>query len=299
MILAVTGGTGFVGSRLIEAALAGGHVVRALTRRVQPARDGVTWVAGALDTPDALSELVSSADAVIHIAGTLGATSRGAFAAGNIAGTQALVEAAKIWATPRFVHVSSLAAREPGLSDYGWSKHEAEGVVAGSGLPWTIVRPPAVYGPGDHEQRDLFRLAKLGLAIMPPPGRLSAIHVDDLARLLLALAAAPADHALYEVDGPDGGMTHRDYFAAIGAAVGRTPLPLPLPAGMLKLASRADRAVRRDGAKLTPDRVAYMVHPDWVADPAKAPPAALWRPGIALRDGMADAARWYRAQGLL
>jgi nucleoside-diphosphate-sugar epimerase len=57
--------------------------------------------------------------------------------------------------------------------------------------------------------------------------------------------------------------------------------------------------MRRDRAKLTPDRVAYMVHPDWVADPAKAPPAALWQPRIALREGMADAARWYRAQGLL
>jgi nucleoside-diphosphate-sugar epimerase len=299
MILAVTGGTGFVGSRLIDAALAEGHAVRALTRRTQPIREGVTWVAGVLDTPDALSDLVSTADAVIHVAGTLGATGRAAFAAGNIEGTRAVVEAAKVWATPRFVHVSSLAAREPALSDYGWSKHEAEGVVAGSGLPWTIVRPPAVYGPGDHEQRDLFRLAKLGLAIMPPPGRLSAIHVDDLVRLLLALVAAPADQMLYEADGPDGGFTHRDYFAAIGAAVGRAPLPLPLPTGLLKLASCADRLMRRDRAKLTPDRVAYMVHPDWVADPAKAPPAALWQPRIALREGMADAARWYRAQGLL
>ena len=69
----------------------------------------------------------------------------------GLANADAVVEAAKVWATPRFVHVSSLAAREPALSDYGWSKHEAEGVVAGSGLPWTIVRPPAVYGPGDRE----------------------------------------------------------------------------------------------------------------------------------------------------
>jgi nucleoside-diphosphate-sugar epimerase len=299
MILAVTGGTGFVGSRLIDVALREGHQVRALARRPQPPRGGVTWVAGALDSTEALSELVSTADAVIHIAGVVGATSRGAFAAGNVEGTRGIVEAAKVWASPRFVHVSSLAAREPGLSDYGWSKAEAERVVADSGLPWTIVRPPAVYGPGDHEQRDLFRLAALGLAVMPPPGRLSAIHVDDLARLLLALAAAPADHAIYEAEGPDGGMTHRDYFAAIGAAVGRRPVPLPLPAGLLRLAARADRLLRRGGAKLTPDRVAYMVHPDWTADPAKAPPAALWQPRIALREGMVDAARWYRAQGLL
>ena len=299
MILAITGGTGFVGARLIERALGDGHSLRALTRRPQPAREGVTWIAGALDDPDALSTLVSTADAVIHIAGVVGATTRAAFAAGNVAGTQAVVEAARIWAVPRFVHVSSLAAREPDLSDYCWSKAEAERLVSRSGLGWTIVRPPAVYGPGDHEQRDLFRLARLGLAIMPPPGRLSAIHVDDLASLLLALAGAPADRATYEADGPDGAMTHADYFAAIGAAVGRRPVPLPLPGALLRLAARADRLLRGSGAKLTADRVAYMVHPDWTADPAKAPPPALWRPDIALADGMRDAVRWYRAQGLL
>lgn len=299
MILAVTGGTGFVGARLIDAAIAAGHQVRALTRRPQPRRDGVTWVPGALDDAAALSTLVSTSDAVVHAAGVLGATTRAGFVAGNVEGTRAVVEASKVWAIPRFVHVSSLAAREPQLSDYGWSKAEGERIVAASHLSWTIVRPPAVYGPGDHEQRDLFRLARLGLAVMPPPGRLSAIHVDDLALLLLALAQGPADRAVYEPEGPDGAMTHNAYFAAIGAAVGRRVLALALPAPLLRAASRADRLLRRKGAKLTADRVAYMVHPDWTVDPTKAPPAALWRPHIPLAEGMADAVRWYRAQGLL
>ncbi|KQT31183.1 epimerase [Sphingomonas sp. Leaf412] len=298
-ILAITGGTGFVGARLIDAALDAGHAVRALARRPQPARDGVTWVAGALEDTGALRDLVSTADAVVHIAAVLGATTRAAFEQGNIRGTRAIVDATTTARVPRFVHVSSLAAREPALSDYGWSKAEGERVVSGGDLPWTIVRPPAVYGPGDHEQRDVFRLARLGLAVMPPPGRLSAIHVDDLAALLLALATAPADRAVYEPEGPDGGMDHGAYFAAIGTAVGRRVLPLPLPAPLLRLASRADRMLRGDRAKLTPDRVAYMIHPDWTADPAKAPPPALWRPRIALAAGMADTVRWYRAQGLL
>jgi uncharacterized protein YbjT (DUF2867 family) len=88
----------------------------------------------------------------------------------------------------RFVHVSSLAAREPKLSLYGASKAKAEALVHSSGLAWTIVRPPAVYGPGDRETLELFRMAKLGLMVMPPKGRVSIIHADDLARLLLALA---------------------------------------------------------------------------------------------------------------
>ena len=296
MILALTGATGFVGARLVEAALAEGHEVRALTRRAQPPRAGVTWVEGALEHPDALAMLVAGAEAVIHVAGVVNAPDRAGFAAGNIAGTQAMVAAAR--AVPRFVHVSSLAAREPALSAYGWSKAEAEEAArAASG--WTIVRPPAVYGPGDTELRDLFRAARAGIVPLPPRGRMSAIHVDDLAALLLALARAPGDHAAYEADGPDGAVTHAAFARAIGAAVGRRVLPLHLPAPLLRLAARGDGLLRGQRAKLTPDRVAYMTHPDWSANPAKAPPPALWRPRIALDEGLADTARWYRAHALL
>ena len=66
------------------------------------------------------------------------------------------------------------------------SKARAEELVQSSGLDWAIVRPPAVYGPGDKETLELFRMAKRGLILLPPKGRLSLIHVDDLARLLLA-----------------------------------------------------------------------------------------------------------------
>lgn len=295
-VLAITGGTGFVGSRVIDQALTEGWQVRALTRHPQPERARVTWIAGDLDTP---GDLCAGAAAVIHLAGAVNAPDRAAFARANIAGTDAIVAAAHAAGAERFVHVSSLAAREPDLSDYGWSKAESERIVADSGLAWTVVRPPAVYGPGDLDQRDLFRMAGLGLAIMPPPGRLSAIHVDDLARLLLALAAVPGNAATYEPAGPDGPLTHHAYFAAIGAAVGRRTLPLPLTAGLLWLAARADRLVRGRRARLTPDRVAYMTHPDWTADPARAVPASLWRPRIALAAGMADAVRWYRAHRLL
>lgn len=296
MILAVTGGTGFVGGALIDRALAAGHRVRALTRRPQPDRSGVTWIAGDLADP---GDLCVGADAVVHVAGAVNAKDRAGFAAGNVAGTETIVAAARAAGVTRFVHVSSLVAREPELSNYGWSKAEAERVVTASGLGWSIVRPPAVYGPGDLDQRDLFRAAKLGVAVMPPPGRMSAIHVGDLARLLLILATAPADHALYEADGPDGPITHEIYFREIGAAVGRWPLPLPLPGAVLKLAARIDGALRGDKARLTMDRVAYMTHADWGADPAKAPPPGLWKPDMSLKRGMADTVRWYRANGLL
>ncbi|MBY9062583.1 NAD(P)H-binding protein [Sphingomonas yunnanensis] len=301
MILALTGATGFVGGVLLEQALAAGHQVRALARRAQPARDGVTWVSGALDDAAALSPLISTADAVVHVAGAVNAPDRAGFANANVEGTRAVVEAAEIWGASRFVHVSSLAAREPTLSNYGWSKAGAEAEVAASGLDWTIVRPPGVYGPGDMEQRDLFRAARRGVVPLPPNGQLSILHVDDLARLLLTLAERPGTgmHAIYEPASPDGALRYTDFARAIAAAVGRRALPLPLPAGVLRLAARGDALVRGAKAKLTADRVAYMMHPDWTADPAKAPPPELWRARIGAAEGLAATARWYRAQGLL
>lgn len=298
MLIALTGATGFVGGRTLDLLLERGHSVRALTRRARPARDGVTWVEGALDRPDRLDALVAVAEAVIHVAGVVNAPDRAGFAAGNIDGTRAVVNASQRASVRRFVHVSSLAAREPGLSLYGWSKAEAERGVSASALDWTIVRPPAVYGPGDLEQVDVFRLAKRGLALLPPPGRMSAIMVDDLAALLVALVERGGPRAVYEAD--DGRpITHADYARAIGRALGRRVLPLPLPSSLLRLGAQADRLFRRDEAKLTPDRAAYLSHRDWAVDPARRPPPELWRPRIDLDVGMAETARWYRAHGLL
>src|SRR5438105_3133565 len=176
--LAITGGTGFVGSHLLTAARAQGYQVRALTRGWRPPQPGIVWVEGALDRPDSLIALCSEADAVIHIAGLINAPDRAGFEAVNVGGTAATLDAAHAAGIRRFIHISSLAAREPELSDYGWSKARAERVVAASGLDWTIVRPPAVYGPGDRETFELFRMAKRGLVALPPGGRFSVIHVE-------------------------------------------------------------------------------------------------------------------------
>lgn len=299
-VLAITGGTGFVGSRLIALAVEAGHQVRALTRRGQPARDGVTWVRGDLDAADALVELCTGADAVIHVAGVVNAPDREGFAHGNITGTANMLAAAQAAGVRRFVHVSSLASREPQLSAYGWSKGEADRLVRASGLDWTIVRPPAIYGPGDLEMLELFRVAKLGLALLPPGGRISVIEVGDLGRLLLALAMA--DRFPGEIDPDDareGGWTHPDFAHAIGRAVGRRVLALSLPRPLLMLGAQVDRLLRGKRAKLTPDRVSYFCHPDWVADPAHRAPANLWKPEVATPQGLEATARWYRQNKLL
>ena len=297
MNLAITGGTGFVGSHLLKAALAAGHRVSALTRRPQPIRSGLSWIEGDLADRAALARLVESADAVIHVAGVLNARDRAAFEEGNVAGTLAMLAAATAHGVRRFVFVSSLAAREPALSMYGASKARAEALVESSGLDWSIVRPPAVYGPGDRETLELFKMARLGVMLMPPEGRLSLIHAGDLARLLLALADrdAPREILVEPDDGRPGGWSHKSFAAALGRAVGRRPLVLSSPASLLRAAARADRLLRGARAKLTPDRAAYFLHRDWLVDPARAAPHDLWAPQIPTEQGLAETADWYRS----
>ena len=301
MRLAITGGTGFVGSHLIDTALAAGHEIKALTRREQPDRDGVDWVIGDLGTRDALEWLVDEADAIIHVAGTINAPNAAGFEKGNVAGTLAMLAAATAGGLRRFVHVSSLAAREPKLSHYGGSKARAEELVHSSGLDWAIVRPPAVYGPGDRETLELFRMAKLGLMLMPPKGRVSVIHADDLARLLLVLAApaTPSNILVEPDDGKPGGWTHREFARALAAAVGTRAAVVSSPGILLRLAARADQLLRGEKAKLTADRAAYFSHRNWVVEPKRAAPPQLWRPQIPTEQGLADTAAWYRAQGWL
>lgn len=302
--VALTGATGFVGQAVLDEASRRGVPVRALTRRPQAPRDGVTWIAGDLDDAAALATLTDGADAVLHIAARTTAPDAAAFAAANVAGTAAVVAAAEAGGARRFVFVSSLSAREPALSMYGASKAEAEKLVAASGLEWTVVRPPGVYGPRDVDYLEMFRAARLGFVPLPPRGASSLIHVEDLARLLLDLAAAPlarVRHQLYEPDdGREGGWSHRELAQLIGVAVGRNRVFAPhLPAPLLHLAARIDGALRGAKARLTPDRVGYMTHPNWVARSAFAVPPALWQPRIATPEGLNETAAWYRAQGLL
>jgi nucleoside-diphosphate-sugar epimerase len=301
MILAVTGGTGFVGGRLLDLAVRSGHTVRALTRRPQPGRDNVEWVEGSLEDRAALEQLVTGSDAVIHVAGVINAPDPAGFEKGNVKGTLAMLAAATAAGTHRFVHVSSLAAREPKLSNYGASKARSEELVESSGLDWVIVRPPAVYGPGDKEMLELFKMARGGQIYMPPKGRLSLIHVDDLARLLLACAQpeSPSKIVIEPDDGRRGGWSHHEFGEALGAAVGVPARTISTPKLLLAVASKVDRLVRRDKAKLTPDRVAYFCHPDWVVSNDRPAPASLWAPKIATESGLADTARWYREQGWL
>ena len=302
-ILAITGATGFVGSAVLAAALDAGHQVRALTRRPQADMDGVTWVAGDLADTAALSALIAGTDAVVHVAGLTNTPDPAAFEVANVTGTANVIAAMRSAGAKRLVLVSSLAAREPKLSAYGASKARAETLVEASGLDWTIVRPPAVYGPRDIDMLDLFRAAKWGVVPLPPGGATSIIHADDLADLLVAMAgnAAPTRKQIYEPDdGREGGWSHKELAQAIGHAVGKRNVLAPhLPRPVLDAAAAADRLLRGDRAKLTPDRVGYMAHPNWVSRFDRKVPPGIWQPKVEGGEGLKATAEWYRRAGWL
>ena len=304
LTLALTGGTGFVGGHTIAEALRRGHRVRALARKAQTPRDGLEWIPGSLADEATLRTLATGADVVLHIAGVTNAANRRGFEEGNILGSATLRRA--IGARP-LVHVSSLSAREPQLSTYGWSKLVGEQIARGAAGPVTILRPPAVYGPGDREFLELMKIASTGFVPFPSNSIAAMIYGPDLAEALVALAedlAGPATSAghSFEIDDGTGGYTPAEVATAIGGALGRTVRPLPIPPALLRLAAVADTGLARlKGAlpRLTQDRAGYMAHRDWSADSAPLRALGLWQPSTRLAEGMAATAIAYRAQGLL
>ena len=234
---------------------------------------------------------------MIHVAGVVNTPDPAEFEAGNVTGTLNVIEAALAAGVPRLVFVSSLSAREPLLSRYGASKARAEKLVRAAALDWTIVRPPAIYGPRDKDMFELFRAAKWGVVPVPKQGRASMIHVEDLARLLLALVPGGEEvtHHVFEPDdGKRGGWNHDEMARAIGWAVGRRPAVLGLSPTMLTRAARLSERFLGKRAKLTLDRAGYMNHPDWAVSEGARVPTSIWKPRVPTRDGLKATAAWYR-----
>jgi nucleoside-diphosphate-sugar epimerase len=299
--VALTGATGFIGKILLERLTGAGRQVRALTRRPRPPRMNTQWVRGDLEDTAALEELVRGAAAVIHCAGAVRGASQSAFLRTNAQGTLHLVEAASRQAPPpRFLLISSLAAREPQLSWYAASKYRAEQILAerAGSMPWTVFRPTAVYGPGDRELSPLFRATRRG--VLPMVGRETArfglLHVDDLAAAVLSwMAVELPSGGVFELDDGTPGGYDRDQVARIAGEVwGRPVRPLALPVALVSLVAGSNLVLSRlfrYAPMLTPGKVRELTHPDWVCDNTHLRQALHdWQPRIRLRDALGKAA---------
>ena len=300
--ISLTGATGFIGRRLLADLLAHGFQVRALVRRPEQlhARAGLEVVTGDLDSAAALQHLVADSDTVIHLAGAIAGRDYADFARINAVGTGRLVETIERQrAGARLILISSLAAREPQLSDYAASKRAGELLVQSSTLDWMILRPPAVYGPDDAALAPLWRLLARGwlLRAGPEQARFSLLHVNDLCSALLALLEPPVlGGQLHDLDdGRRGAYTWADVAKLAEGLSGRRVRILPIPPGLLNTAALFNLHSSRLRAAppiLVPGKVRELTHIDWVCDNTFSKLMPHWSPRWRLDNALHELPGW-------
>jgi len=304
-VVAVTGATGFLGRHLVCALAQDGWKPRVLVRRdpIHPLwRDlEVEVVVGDLKTPGALDRLCSGAEVVIHVAGLIKAASLDGFNVVNREGAKAAALAAQK-AGARFILVSSLAAREPQLSNYAASKRAGEDVVREVYPSALVVRPPAIYGPGDTETLGLFELAAKSpvLPVLSPDSRIAMIHVQDAAAKLVAFCRRPVSGLVELSDVRRGGYTWSEIMTAAGRAMNRSPRLIRLPnTALLLVGNLADAwsLASNNPSVFGLGKARELLHNDWSLSSA---PMSEGVPSVfGLSDGFSQTVAWYREQGWL
>lgn len=318
--LLITGATGFVGSHLIELMGRRGLRARALVRETSDIsllrRHGFERVIGDVADPASLKRAVDGVDVVFHLAAATRALSPEEFFRVNVGGTRNLVEAAGRIPGRRLVFLSSLAAAgsaherevraedEPRpLTAYGRSKLEGERLVLGApGISGVVLRPPAVYGPRDHDLLTFFKLARWGIlpALGRPDRRLQMIHAADLAEAVLAAAESSAT-GVFHVAEPRA-YAWGEVLDRVAEAVGRKGLRVRVPAPVVRGAgalSGTIARVRRRPAIFDRDKASELLADAWLCETERARDAFGFRASIALREGLKATADWYTAHGWL
>ena len=309
-LVAVTGGTGFLGLHLVPALAQAGFRLRLLARRepVHPAFAGVAFetLPGSLEDDAALVALVEGADVVVHAAGLIKAHNRAAFLRANQGGTAALARITRrVAPDAKFVLISSLAAREPKLSNYAFSKHAAEDAARQelARAQLAIIRPPAIYGPWDRETLTLFQASLYPFAPLLSDGKAALIHAADAAGAITAMAGEkfqPGCFALAD-DQPEGYSLPTLMQAAACATGGHAKL-LRLPKALVLSAGFCSGLLggfRKTAPIFTLGKAREILHPDWSVHPAELLPREIYTPRIPLARGFAETAAWYRQSGWL
>jgi nucleoside-diphosphate-sugar epimerase len=328
MKVLLTGGSGFLGSYVAEQLSAYGHVVRALVRprsdrRLLEKLGACEFTPGAIEDPASLIKAALGVDAIVHVAGIVKARSPSECFAVNTQGTKNLVEAALArGGLKRFVYVSSLAAVGPSadgtpvqenaeprpVTHYGRSKLEAERAVlaAADRMPVTVVRPPLIYGPRDRETLAFFTSVRNGVLPMMGDGRntLSVVYASDCAAAVVRAATsngAPSGRAYFVEDGAV--YVWRDALKEIESALGRRALlRVGLPMPVIQAAAAATQLwgkVTGTAQMFTLDKVNELKQRHWVCSGEGARKELGWAPKVSWAQGVAEAVKWYRAEGWL
>jgi nucleoside-diphosphate-sugar epimerase len=323
MRILLTGGSGFVGSYVAEQLAELGHTVRALVRPSSDKRTlekikGLEFASGAVEKPETLTAAAEGCEVVIHVAGLVKARSPAEFFAVNEQGTKNLLAAAEKAGVKKFVYVSSLAAIGPShdgkpvaddatpnpVTHYGKSKLAGERAVlaAKDRLQVTVIRPPMVYGPRDHETLAFFTSVKNGVLPLLGDGQntLSMVYGEDCARAitLAAVTDTPSGRTYFVEDG--NVYVWKSALGAVEKAMGkRAFVRVGLPMFVVQISAAFSQLwgkLTNTAQMLTLDKVNELKQQHWVCSGDGARKELGWVPQTMWEAGVQKAADWYRAE---
>jgi nucleoside-diphosphate-sugar epimerase len=327
MKIFLTGASGFVGSHVLDALLAGRHEVSILLQRTSNTRfisrhlPAVTVHYGSLDNVPLLTEAMTGVEAVIHCAGKTKALHSSDFYRVNQAGTRHVVTAANSCreSVRHLVYISSLAVSGPGVpgcpaeetgeqrpvSVYGRSKLLAEEEIRHHcRASWTILRPAAVYGPRDTELLAIFQKVKQRLMPLVSGARRS-VHLvyapDVAAAVLCSLLQERGVGGTYHV-AADPPCTDEELMEEIAAQLGCRPLRLRIPRQGLYLAAAIQEILSLATGRpnmLSRQKLPELLAPGWVCSTEKIRKELGFSAPTSLKEGVSRTLEWYRGEGWL
>ena len=314
----VTGATGFIGSHLVEALVREGFDVTCLTRSTLSLKylEGlnVSFLKG--DCTDADSLLgIKGYDYVFHLAGLTKAPTEEESYRTNEKGTENIVNAVMRHTPPRrFVYISSLAAAGPSrdgtplsegceakpVSVYGKTKLSGEKyVIAQKGkIPFTIIRPPAVYGPRDKDLLVFFKMVRAGLIPYWGKSYYSFLYVDDLINgIILSARKEEGEGEIFFMS--DGNVySSDDIIDAISHALQCKPIRVGIPKCVMPLLGVLAEKMQGGGI-INPDKIREIRHTHWTCNTSKAMERLGFSPKVKLKEGAKWTADWYRIHNWL
>ena len=322
----VTGGTGFIGSHLVERLRRQGRSVVCVAKDMMHARllelRGCSVILADINEAEGLDSALDGVDTVYHVAGVTRCRNPREYYEGNTRATRRFVEICRGHRASlrRFIYVSSQTAVGPALdgrpvnedspyhpvSHYGKSKMLAEIEVlrAAADLPVTIVRPSAVYGPRERDMYDYIKTIKRGLRLLIGfhDKLMSLVHVDDLVSgILLAGEAAGAAGEKFFL-GSERPYSIREIGGTIASVLHRHPLSVRLPHCLVYTVGAVATAVgKATGAEVffNMEKAREAVQPAWTCSVTKAAAVLGYRERFTLEDGMRQTYRWYVENGWL